>query len=225
MKKLLYGAPATTVIALLCAGVFVLTALQSRSVSDVVWGSGIGSTFVLWGPAVTASDTGILRALTAGFLHVDISHLAVNLITLVFIGAVVERAVGTGPYVVAYLAGVLGGSAAVLTFAWDQPTAGASGALYMLMAILVGIAARSRADLRAPLVLVLGNIAYTLLSPGVSLWGHLGGLTVGALMAGPLTSPDERVRWAGAMGGLVLALAAVLVPQWGSAQTSTLLHT
>ncbi|MDK8798145.1 rhomboid family intramembrane serine protease [Corynebacterium sp. MSK044] len=215
MKKLLYGAPATTVIALLCAGVFVLTALQSRSVSDVVWGSGIGSTFVLWGPAVTASDTGILRALTAGFLHVDISHLAVNLITLVFIGAVVERAVGTGPYVVAYLAGVLGGSAAVLTFAWDQPTAGASGALYMLMAILVGIAARSRADLRAPLVLVLGNIAYTLLSPGVSLWGHLGGLTVGALMAGPLTSPDERVRWAGAMGGLVLALAAVLVPQWG----------
>ncbi len=225
MKKLLYGAPATTVIALLCAGVFVLTALQSRSVSDVVWGSGIGSTFVLWGPAVTASDTGILRALTAGFLHVDISHLAVNLITLVFIGAVVERAVGTGPYVVAYLAGVLGGSAAVLTFAWDQPTAGASGALYMLMAILVGIAARSRADLRAPLVLVLGNIAYTLLSPGVSLWGHLGGLTVGALMAGPLTSPDERVRWAGAMGGLVLALAAVLVPQWGSAQASTLLHT
>lgn len=225
MKKLLYGAPATTVIALLCAGVFVLTALQSRSVSDVVWGSGIGSTFVLWGPAVTASDTGILRALTAGFLHVDISHLAVNLITLVCIGAVVERAVGTGPYVVAYLAGVLGGSAAVLTFAWDQPTAGASGALYMLMAILVGIAARSRADLRAPLVLVLGNIAYTLLSPGVSLWGHLGGLTVGALMAGPLTSPDERVRWAGAMGGLVLALAAVLVPQWGSAQASTLLHT
>ena len=225
MKKLLYGAPATTVIALLCAGVFVLTALQSRSVSDVVWGSGIGSTFVLWGPAVTASDTGILRALTAGFLHVDISHLAVNLITLVFIGAVVERVVGTGPYVVAYLAGVLGGSAAVLTFAWDQPTAGASGALYMLMAILVGIAARSRADLRAPLVLVLGNIAYTLLSPGVSLWGHLGGLTVGALMAGPLTSPDERVRWAGAMGGLVLALAAVLVPQWGSAQASTLLHT
>ena len=73
MKKLLYGAPATTVIALLCAGVFVLTALQSRSVSDVVWGSGIGSTFVLWGPAVTASDTGILRALTAGFLHVDLS--------------------------------------------------------------------------------------------------------------------------------------------------------
>ena len=225
MKKLLYGAPATTVIALLCAGVFVLTALQSRSVSDVIWGSGIGSTFVLWGPAVNASDTGILRALTAGFLHVDISHLAVNLITLVFIGAVVERAVGTGPYVVAYLAGVLGGSAAVLTFAWDQPTAGASGALYMLMAILVGIAARSRADLRAPLVLVLGNVAYTLLSPGVSLWGHLGGLTVGALMAGPLTSPDERVRWAGAVGGLMLALAAVLVPQWGSAQASTLLHT
>ncbi|KAA8741168.1 rhomboid family intramembrane serine protease [Corynebacterium tuscaniense] len=208
MKKLLYGAPATTVIAVLCAGVFLLTAVQSRSVSDVIWGSGIGSTFVLWGPAVSATDMGILRALTAGFLHVDISHLTINLITLVVIGAVVERAVGTGPYVVAYLAGVLGGSAAVLTFAWDQPTAGASGALYMLMAILVGIAARSHADLRAPLVLVLGNVAYTLLSPEVSLWGHLGGLAIGALMAGPLTSPDERVRWAGAGVGFALASAA-----------------
>ena len=212
MKKLLYGAPATTVIALLCAGVFLLTALSSRSVSDVIWGSGLGSRFVLWGPGVTATDWGFLRALTSGFLHVDISHLTINLITLVIIGAVVERAVGTGPYVVAYLAGVLGGFAAVLTFAWDQPTAGASGALYMLMAVLVGIAARSRADLRAPLVLVLGNVAFTLLSPGVSLWGHLGGLAVGALMAGPLTSPNERTRWAGAVGGLVLALAAVMVP-------------
>lgn len=208
MKKLLYRAPATTVIAVLCAGVFLLTAVQSRSVSDVIWGSGIGSTFVLWGPAVSATDMGILRALTAGFLHVDISHLTINLITLVVIGAVVERAVGTGPYVVAYLAGVLGGSAAVLTFAWDQPTAGASGALYMLMAILVGIAARSHADLRAPLVLVLGNVAYTLLSPEVSLWGHLGGLAIGALMAGPLTSSDERVRWAGAGVGFALASAA-----------------
>lgn len=210
MPKLLAGAPATTVIALLCAGVFAITAVQSGSLADVIWNSELGARFVLWGPEVTAQETGIFRTLTSGFLHVDVSHLAINLITLVVIGAVVERAVGTGPFVVAYLAGILGGSAAVLAFAWQQPTAGASGALYMLMAVLVAIAARSHADLRAPLVLVLGNVAFTLLSPGVSLWGHLGGLTAGALMAGPLTSPKEHVRWAGAAGGLLVA--ASLVP-------------
>lgn len=211
MRKLLHGAPATTVLALLCAGVFVITAIDARSLIDVIWGSALGRTFILYGPDVVGDQWGWLRALTAGFLHVDASHATINLITLIVIGAVVERAVGTGPYVIAYLAGILGGSAAVLLFAFHQPTAGASGALYALMAILVAIAARSGADLRAPLVLVIGNVIFTLLVPSVSLWGHLGGLTAGAVMAGPLTSPSERTRWLGACGGLALAAAAVFV--------------
>lgn len=211
MNRLLVGAPATTVFTALCAGVFAVAAIDARSLTDVIWTSRTGITFILWGPFVTgeSAPVGLLRALTSGFLHVDISHLAVNMITLIVVGAVIERAVGTGPFIVAYLASILGGSAAVLYFAYDQPTAGASGALYGLMAILVAVAARSSADLRAPLVLVGGNIAFTLLVPGISLWGHLGGLTAGAVMAGPLTSPDARVRWAGAVGGLVLACAAV----------------
>ena len=52
-------------------------------------------------------------------------------------------------------------------------------ALYMLMAVLVATASRRSTDLRAPLALVAVNVAYTLLSPAVSLWGHLGGLAAG----------------------------------------------
>lgn len=215
MRKLLAGAPATAIIGLLCAGVFVVCALDARSLIGVIWESRIGQTFVLFGPLLEVTPFGWLRALTSGFLHVDASHLAINIITLVIIGAVVERAVGTGPYLVAYLAGILGGSAAVLAFAFAQPTAGASGALYALMAILVAVAARSKADLRAPLVLVLGNVVFTLMVPTVSLWGHLGGLATGALMAWPLTSPKLRVRWAGALGGLAVATAAVIAVPLG----------
>lgn len=212
MCKLLHGAPATAVIALLCAGVFAVAAFDARSLSDVIWASRLGQTFVLYGPLVVDTPFGYLRALTSGFLHVDISHLVVNLLVLVFIGPVVERFVGTGPYVAAYLACILGGSAAVLFFGFAQPTAGASGALYGLMAILVAIAVRNRADLRAPLVLVAGNLVFTLVMPGVSLWGHLGGMVTGALIAVPLTARETRTQWWGVVAALALTAMAIAAP-------------
>lgn len=212
MRKLLHGFPATAVIALLCAGVFAVAAFDARSLSGVIWTSRLGQTFVLYGPLVVDTPFGYLRALTPGFLHVDISHLVVNLFVLVFIGPVVERFVGTGPYVAAYLACILGGSAAVLFFGFAQPTAGASGALYGLMAILVAIAARNRADLRAPLVLVAGNLVFTLVMPGVSLWGHLGGMVTGALIAVPLTARETRAQWWGVSAALAITAMAIAAP-------------
>lgn len=214
MRKLLAGAPATATIAALCVGAFVVAALGAHSLIDVIWSSHIGTSTVLWGPFVVDERFGWLRAVTSGFMHLDITHLTVNVLMLVVIGAAVERAVGTGPFVLAYLAGILGGSAAVLMFGFDQPTAGASGALYALMALLVAIAARSNADLRAPLVLVGGNIVFTLITPNVSLWGHLGGLIAGTLMAGPLTAETARVRWCGAAAGLAATAVASTVPLW-----------
>ncbi|MCT1451749.1 rhomboid family intramembrane serine protease [Corynebacterium sp. p3-SID1145] len=214
MNRVLYGAPATATIASLCVGAFLVAALDAHSLIDVIWSSRLGTFTVLWGPFVESERFGLLRAVTSGFMHLDITHLTVNVLMLVVVGAAVERAVGTGPFVLAYLAGILGGSAAVLWFGFDQPTAGASGALYALMALIVAIAARSHADLRAPLVLVGGNVVFTLLSPTVSLWGHLGGLLAGALMAAPLTSEDMRVRWGGAVSAAGVAAAAIAVPLW-----------
>ncbi|WKK62553.1 rhomboid family intramembrane serine protease [Corynebacterium sp. P8-C1] len=214
MNRVLYGAPATATIASLCVGAFLVAALDAHSLIDVIWSSRLGTFTVLWGPFVESERFGLLRAVTSGFMHLDITHLTVNVLMLVVVGAAVERAVGTGPFVLAYLAGILGGSAAVLWFGFDQPTAGASGALYALMALIVSIAARSHADLRAPLVLVGGNVVFTLLSPTVSLWGHLGGLLAGALMAGPLTSEDMRARWGGAASAVAVAAAATTVPLW-----------
>lgn len=209
LKNVLRGAPATTAIAAVCTLVFVVAALQARSISDVVWDSAAGSATVLWGPLV--DGPGYLRVLTSGFMHLDITHLFLNMFMLVLIGAEVERFVGTGPYAVAYVAGVLWASAAVLGFNFMVPTAGASGALYMLMAVLVAIACRRSTDLRAPLVLVAVNLVYTFMAPSVSLWGHLGGLAAGAAMGWPLTSPNARTRWVAA--GVSLVLACVVV--WG----------
>lgn len=208
VRSLFRGAPATVLITIVCLGVFVITALQSHSISNVVWGSSLAESMVLFGPFIDAPSA-TFRTLLAGFLHVDISHVAVNMITLALLGPQLERRLGTGPYSLLYAAGVLGSSASVLEWNYDVPTAGASGALYMLMGVLLALSMRQKVNVRAPLALVGANLAYSVLSPGISLWGHLGGLVVGLLAGWPVTSVKKRVRWLASALAAVAAVAAV----------------
>ncbi len=208
VRSLFRGAPATALITVVCLGVFVITALQSHSISNVVWGSSLAENMVLFGPFIDAPSA-TFRTLLAGFLHVDISHVAVNMITLALLGPQLERRLGTGPYSLLYAAGVLGSSASVLEWNYDVPTAGASGALYMLMGVLLALSMRQKVNVRAPLALVGANLAYSVLSPGISLWGHLGGLVVGLLAGWPVTSVKKRVRWLASALAVVAAVAAV----------------
>lgn len=210
VRSLFRGAPATALITVVCLGVFVITALQSHSISNVVWGSSLAENMVLFGPFIDAPSA-TFRTLLAGFLHVDISHVAVNMITLALLGPQLERCLGTGPYSLLYAAGVLGSSASVLEWNYDVPTAGASGALYMLMGVLLALSMRQKVNVRAPLALVGANLAYSVLSPGISLWGHLGGLVVGLVAGWPVTSVKKRVRWLASVLAVVAAVAAVAV--------------
>ena len=201
------GAPVSVAITALCAIVYAVMAVQSRSLDSVVWDS-VGAELVLWGPETQGA--GLVRALTAGFVHLSASHLVLNMLMLAVIGTEVERAVGSGPYAVAYAAGIMGSSAAVLQFAFLTPTAGASGALYALMAVFVAIAYRRHVDPRPALILLAGNVVYTLVASDVSVWGHAGGLVAGALMAWPVTSPSVRTRWVAAWVALAVCTVSTV---------------
>lgn len=107
VRSLFRGAPATALITVVCLGVFVITALQSHSISNVVWGSSLAENMVLFGPFIDAPSA-TLRTLLAGFLHVDISHVAVNMITLALLGPQLERRLGTGAVFVAVRGGCVG---------------------------------------------------------------------------------------------------------------------
>ena len=217
-RQLFRGAPVSAAIAAVCTLVFAVMAAQARSLRDVVWDS-VGAYLVLWGPEVRG--LGAARAFTAGFVHLDLTHLVLNMLLLAVIGTEVERAVGSGPFALAYAAGVLGSSAAVLGFAFITPTAGASGALYALMAVFVAIAYRRHVDPRPAIALIAVNVVYTFIAANVSVWGHAGGLLIGALMAWPLTSPNTRVRWLTAGVALAGATAAVAVGALPSTQALT----
>lgn len=213
LRNYLRRAPATTVFIVISLVVWAITALQSASIANSVYGSSLGEAWILWGPMVAGTepftDLGPLRALTAIFLHLDIVHVLLNCFLLLLLGQEIERFLGTPLYTLVFLTGGLASSATVLLLEPEVPTAGASGAIYALMVLLIAVHARRRDDLRAPIVLVAVNVVYTLISSGVSFWGHMGGLVAGLLMAWPVTAGRPGVRWAGTLVTLALALAGI----------------
>ncbi len=72
------------------------------------------------------------RMLTSGFLHVDISHLFINMLTLYFFADVVIRWFGAPKFIIIYFISLIAGSLLALFFHRDEPyysAVGASGAV------------------------------------------------------------------------------------------------
>jgi membrane associated rhomboid family serine protease len=110
------GAIVTKILIGLNVLVFVVNLAQGASLS-----SNGGRLFVDWaliGKAVLPDGTPIgvaegewWRLATCMFLHGGIIHLALNMLTLWWIGAPIEQAIGRGRYLLVYLVSGLAGSA------------------------------------------------------------------------------------------------------------------
>lgn len=203
--------PATTALIAANVLVWLITAVQSRSLMGNLSNSQLADDWLLWGPYVSQDGASWFRAIGSMFLHVGMGHLAINCFMLALIGREIERAIGSSLYVVVYFAGGIFAAGAVVWMDYGTPTAGASGALFALMVLLVGVFRRRGADLVAPLVLIGVNVAYTFISSSVSLWGHLGGLIAGALMLPFLFSSHRGIRWGGVIGVLVAGCALIVM--------------
>lgn len=124
------------------------------------------------------------RLLTGAFLHLDIQHIAFNMLALAIIGSPVEALLGPVRFLVAYLLAGIGGSVASYLFGSPIVDAvGASGAIFGCFGAYFVMARRRHWDLRTVTVLIVINLVFSFADPGVDWLGHLGGLVVGALIA------------------------------------------
>lgn len=171
-------------------------------VGELASGGAAGGTlvrrYVLYGPAVV--DAGQwYRIVTAAFLHGSIPHVALNMFALWQVGDLVEAFVGKSRYALLYALAIAGSGAAVLWANFDQPTLGASGAIFGLFGALVAIGlqlpARGRGLVRQTVPIVVINVVYSFLVPGISVAAHLGGLATGFVAGGLLFAlPSQRKR-------------------------------
>lgn len=209
------GAEKSLVVPLLIGlnvGIFLLTVLEARS----VMGNSQAGLFEMWSLRPIAVAQGEWwRLFSTGFLHFGPIHLAFNMWALWVIGRDIEMFLGRARFLLLYLVSLLGGAAASFLFSQVQAeTAGASGAVFGLMAAAAVLLHRLGRSPRPAIMLLSINIALSILIPGVSLSGHLGGLVVGAAVAAILVYAPrgrERAVQLGGIAALVIVLLALMV--------------
>ncbi|MBO0842834.1 MAG: rhomboid family intramembrane serine protease, partial [Nocardioides sp.] len=137
-----------------------------------------------WYPGV--DDGAVWQVLTSVFTHVQIWHIALNMLNLYVLGGMLEPILGRWRYLAFYLVSGLFGSALVL---WVGPTAytlgtlGASGALFGLMGVLGVMLLRSGQSLQPLVFPLLINFGITFTISGISWQAHVGGFIGGVLVA------------------------------------------
>ena len=161
-------------------GVFVLQLVLGsglRPQSDWIFQNG-----VLVGPLVAEGEW--WRLLSSAFLHGNILHLGMNMLVLWIIGPPLEEYFGHGKYTLVYVVSALAGAAGALIWSPTAPTVGASGAIWGIMGAALLLEARKIWVFGGQAMgLVVFNLLFTFLIPGISIGGHIGGLIGGALCA------------------------------------------
>jgi rhomboid protease GluP len=173
------------------------------------------------------------RLLSAMFVHFGVLHAGMNLMSLVNVGRVAEPGIGSARFVVAYLvSGALGFAlnlAIEAVFPHPGPvpviTAGASGAVFGAMGLVLGwlIRMRDRRWRGFAVQAVFFAVVLVFLKIPVNVGAHLGGLAVGAAFgfyyAGNPRPKSLLLANVGAIVGLVLSIASLLLAQrsagWG----------
>lgn len=195
--KTLRSAPTTPVVT---RALIVINVLAF--IAETIGGSGLGHSSgqiyekgALLGPLI-AHQHEYWRLVTSGFLHDGIAHVFVNMLSLWFVGQVLEPAVGRLKFAVIYGVSLLAGSFGALLFQPTVPTIGASGAIFGIFGALIVVARARGIPLwqsgLAP-ILVL-NLLFSISFRGISIGGHLGGLAAGLITGAMLVELGERRR-------------------------------
>jgi membrane associated rhomboid family serine protease len=174
------------------------------------------------------------RLITSEFLHSTafIPHLLFNMYALFIFGPPLERFLGKARYLALYLVGALGASVGVVLIyqlwvvtdhaseSWlggllgPAFAVGASGAIFALMGALLVLRKAMGLQLTQILIVVLVNVAFGFIAPGIAWEAHLGGLGVGAAIGGVYLAtrrPGQTTRQIASIAGIALGLAVILV--------------
>jgi membrane associated rhomboid family serine protease len=213
--KTIRTAPATPIVTEALIVINVIVFLAEVAGGAPIGGGAAGTVFdkgALFGPAIVHQHE-YWRIVTAGFLHDGLLHIFVNMLSLYFIGRLLEPAIGSLNFAVIYFTSLLAGSFGALLFQPHVVTVGASGAIFGVFGALIVVArARGIPIWQSGLgpVLVL-NLLFSVSFSGISIGGHLGGLVAGLITGWLVVEYGERRRMQALALMGCLAVAALSV--------------
>ncbi|MDO4443674.1 MAG: rhomboid family intramembrane serine protease [Slackia sp.] len=158
-------------------------------------------------PPLVQSAGDLYRFVTPMFLHLDLMHLAFNMVALYSVGALLEQVLGKANFLVLYfIGGITGNAVSYLSGVYVEGgmavSAGASTSVFGLFVAtaLLGVLHREGREFFAEYSkgmwgVIAANVAYSFLVPGISISGHLGGALGGAIAMLMVPEYGLRVAW------------------------------
>jgi len=174
-------------------GIFILNALSRNTLNYL--GAAQGN-------LIAQDPIQAYRLLTSMFLHYDLVHIASNMLSLFFVGVIVERLFGSGRFTIIYFASGIIASLAQAFFTPGVPSLGASGAIFGIFGAFGAFLLMRRRTLGPSVNAMIGqwvfwlgiNLFISFSLPGIALWAHLGGLASGFIIGAIMTSMASRQR-------------------------------
>jgi membrane associated rhomboid family serine protease len=171
------------------------------------------ASYQAYGPLEGVAEGQWYRLLTSMFLHASYVHILFNMVSLWWIGGPLEAALGRARYLALYFVSGLAGSALSYLLAdANQPSLGASGAIFGLFGATAVLLRRLNYDMRPVLALLAINLIFTF-NPAFSIsWqAHIGGLVSGVAVGYAMVHAPRERRALIQYGACALVLVAVVV--------------
>ena len=165
----------------------------------------------MYGPAIRLFPEQIWRLFSAIFVHIGWEHFIVNMLSLYYLGRQVEEIFGSKKFFFLYLLSGMMGNLFVFVFSPKSLAAGASTSLYGLFAAIIVLRYATRNPYiqqlgQSYLTLFVVNIIGSVLIPGISLAGHIGGAVGGVFLAIIFPVQGERRMYSASQRLVALVL-------------------
>lgn len=139
-----------------------------------------------------------IRTITSGFLHVDVSHLLFNMLTLYFFTPIVVQYFGDVKFIIIYFVSLLAGSLLSLSFHKNEPSYSAVGASGAVTGVLYA-AILLQPEMRLAFFFIPIPIPAYLFGIGYLLYSIYG-------MKARIGNIGHTAHFGGAIGGYVMTL-------------------
>lgn len=166
----------------------------------------------IYSPLIKAGE--YYRLLFAGFIHIGVIHLFVNMYSLLAIGTRLESLIGKWKFLIVYLVSLIVGNLMSMLFIGNSISAGASGALFGLFGALLYFGYHYRVYLGSMMasqiiLILLINFSLPFFLSGIDLAAHVGGFAAGLLTLWAL-GVEYKSNKSDKINGLILLLMFVI---------------
>ena len=178
----------TYILIALCVIMFIISGFGYNTEKLILFGAN-------YGPLVKHGE--FYRLIACMFLHAGIIHIGLNMYSLFIIGPRVEDFFGKWKFLLIYLLSGISASLLSIGLNGNVVSVGASGAIFGLFGALVYFGYSYRGYIgtiiKSQIVpIVIYNLLMGFFIPGIDMWGHIGGLIGGVMVANMLGTIENK---------------------------------